>query len=359
MVRELGASVADSITGSARQVWYREGAERRVAPHLARCAAALAAAVWAGPALAETCETRPDTVSETFPASGSRGVPLNGVVTILYCLSEDPLIDPADARLLRGLGGGGDSCECATGAECLEVGSQWRCVEEVPAVVSVEDNLVRLESESQLEAETTYVVEAPEPDATLKISFTTGWSVDGEEPVFAGLDSVRIIGCGEGYPANAACPADQDGDGLIAILQADAASDESGLVNLEYLASQVRGDQRIARGRMRGDGAADVTMSVYVPASELSGDDWEELCFAMTARDPYGHESTAGAALCEHTPEYSPFGDACAVSPAPMPGRRGAPPGAGALAILAVLLGLRAASTRSRRRSVRRSPRAG
>jgi hypothetical protein len=311
---------------------------------------ALAIVAWSSPALAQNCDVNPDTVIETFPASGSHGVPRNGVVTLLYCSALEPLIDRTETRLLRDLGDGGDLCVCEGGAECLEVGLLQRCVEEVAATVSVEDDTVRLETEEPLEALTTYVVEAPEPDGPLRFTFTTSSVIDDGAPEFAGLASVRIIGCGEGYPANAACPTDQGWDGFIAILEASAATDDAGPVNVEYRAAQVRGEERIERGRVRGDGASDVTLTVQIPSAELEDSDWEQLCFSMSARDPYGHESAPSAPFCEHTPEYSPFGDLCAASPGPVPGWRGAASLAPALALLVALILFRAASRRSRRR---------
>lgn len=309
---------------------------------------AIAIAAWSSPALAQRCEVLPDTVLETFPASNSHGVPRNGVVTLLYCPSLEPLIDRTEARLLLDLGEASDPCECEPGAECVQVGLRARCLAEVATTVDVEGETVRLETATPLEAMTTYVVEAPEPDSPRRFSFTTGVVIDESEPVFAGLDSMRIRGCGEGYPANAACPTDQGWDGFIAILEAPAATDEAGPVNIEYLAAQVRGDERIERGRVRGDGVSDVTVTIRIPANELAGDDWEQLCFSMTARDPYGHESAPSAPLCEHTPEYSPFGDLCTASPGP--GWRGAGSLAPALALLVALIGIRAVLRRSRRR---------
>jgi hypothetical protein len=319
---------------------------------LATSVAAAAAALWALPAAAQNCETTPQAVIETFPASSSRDVPLNGLVTVAYCPSDVDLVDRTATRLLRDLGdeAGSATCECGPGAECLEVGLQTRCLEDVPAAVDVEGDVVTLQSASSLEPLTTYVVEAPEPSGTLRFSFNTGTDVDELAPEFDGVESVRIIGCGEGYASNAACPAEQDTDGFVVVLRAQAAIDEVGRVNLEYLATQVRGETRIERGRIRGDGADDVTMSVFISSSDLEGDDWELLCFEMAARDPFGRESAPTEAICEHTPEYSPFGSACAVAPGPAERGRSLPAMAGVLALLAALLGLRASSGRSRRR---------
>jgi MYXO-CTERM domain-containing protein len=59
-------------------------------------------------------------------------------------------------------------------------------------------------------------------------------------------------------------------------------------------------------------------MTVFVPTEELAGSEWERMCFAMTARDFYGHETpdevTPADTVCDTTPEYSPFGSLCAVA---------------------------------------------
>lgn len=304
--------------------------------------------LWAESSQAQNCETMPDTVRETYPASGSRSVPLNGLVRVLYCSSEQPLVDRGLTRLLRDRGDGGDLCECEAGTECLEVGIQLRCLEEVQSTLTIENDEVRLALSTQLEPHTTYVIEAPEPSEPLRLSFVTGTVVDSSSPEFSGIESVRIVGCGEGFSTNAACPTDLNGEGFTAILQTMAAADEAGAVNVEYRAYQVRGEELIERGRVRGDGAADVTFSIFIPSSELTSGEWERLCFSMSAVDPYSQESTQAAAVCEFTPEFSPFGSACAVGGAVNPARGGSWP----LALLALmtLVMVTVFSRRSRRR---------
>ena len=147
------------------------------------------------------------------------------------------------------------------------------------------------------------------------ISFTTGEVLDESPPEFQGLDSLSIWGCGEGFATTAACPTDVNGEGLLAILRTRPATDEAGAVNIEYQAIQIRGEERILRGRTRGDGASDVTVSVFIPASDLTDSEWERLCFSMSAIDSYDQENNPEQILCEHTPEYSPFGSACSAVP--------------------------------------------
>jgi hypothetical protein len=286
-------------------------------------------------------------VHETFPASGSHGVPLNGVIKVVYCPSEQPLIDRGQTRLLRDLGAAGEGCDCEAGSECLDVGIQQRCLAEVPTTLSFDGDVVTLDLGGQLEPQAVYVVEAPEPSDALRISFSTGTIVDEAPPEFAGVETVRILGCGEGFPENAACPTDLNGEGFVAVLRATAASDEAGAVNVEYRAYEVLDGELIERGRVRGDGAADVTMSIFIPAGELTASEWERICFNMSAADPYGHESMPDSAICEFTPEFSPFGSACAAAgPASLPRQGGLP---AVLLAVALLVVIRAFSVRNRR----------
>lgn len=315
-----------------------------------RFAAALlliCAMLWAESSRAQNCETTPDTVRETYPASGSRSVPLNGPVRVLYCPSEQALVDRTLTRLLRDWGDGGDLCDCDIGYECLDVGMQRRCLEEVETTLSVENDVVTLDLPTELSAQSTYVIEAPEPLEALRLSFETGLVIDSSPPVFSGLESVRIVGCGAGFATNAACPTDLNGEGFTAILQATAADDEAGPVNVEYRAFQARGDELIERGRVRGDGASDVTFSIFIASGELTSGEWERLCFAMTAVDPYGYESGEAQAVCEYTPEFSPFGSACAAAGALSPVRSGS--GTAWLVVLVALVMITVFSRRSRR----------
>lgn len=302
---------------------------------------ALAALSLARSALAQSCETIPGSVLETYPASGSRGVPLNGLVRVLYCPDDEGSVDRRMARLLRDSGEPDPGCLCLGGGECLQVGWESRCLQAVPANVALVDEEVVIETVAPLRALATYVIEAPDPSGPVRVSFQTGTERDESPPLFAGLDSVEIIGCGEGYGSNAACPDSGTTEGFVSILRATAAEDESGPVNIEYRAYQVRDNERIERGRVRGDGASDVTLSVFIPTSELTGDEWERICFAMTARDPFGAATEAEQTLCELTPEYSPFGSACAISP-----RRSTRP-LGWLLLFVGLLLFRASSRRS------------
>lgn len=295
-------------------------------------------------AWAQSCDALPGSVLSTFPASNSRGVPLNGLAIVEYCPTEVPLVDPLQSRLLKDLGAGGDRCECGPGQECLEVARQPRCLSEVLAAVEVDEEMVLLQSSELLEPNQSYVIEAPEPTGMVRIGFTTSDQVDEAPPQFSGIRVLEVIGCGEGFPTNAACPQNLEEDGFVAIVTADAASDEVGAVNIEYRVYQVRGEELIERGQARGDGVSDVTMSVVVAGSALEQAEWERICFVMGALDPYGHERLIEQPVCANTPEYSPFGSACAVSPHP-----GQSPLLPALLLLA-LVGLRASSTGSRRR---------
>jgi hypothetical protein len=170
---------------------------------------------------------------------------------------------------------------------------------------------------TQLRRLAEYLIEAPELSGVAHISFRTGDTLDEEPPRFDGVQEVSVVGCGPDYGSSAVCPRDNgDGPGFVAILTARAAHDAAGAVNVQYDAWQVRGDDRISRGSMRGDGVSDITMSVFIPASELSDSEWERLCFVMNARDPYGQQSAPSEPLCVLTPEFSPFASACGISPA-------------------------------------------
>ncbi len=307
---------------------------------------------WASVARAQSCPSSPGAVLETFPASGSRGIPVNGSVVILYCASEQPLVDRSLSRLLVDRGPAGSGCECDPGEECIEVRAQQSCVDEVPTSFFEDNDVVRLEASTDLLPMTTYFIEAPEPAGLVYIYFMTGIEFDDGAPVFSGLESVRIMGCGEGFPANAACPIQLDGEGFIAILRAPAASDSAGAVNVEYRAFQVRCEELIERGRVRGDGVSEVTISVFIASEDLTSGEWERICFDMSACDPYGHETSPARTICEFTPEFSPFGSACAVSEQPFGGLEGV---LGLIAALVIVLGFRASSRRSRCRSARRS----
>lgn len=276
---------------------------------------------------------------ETYPASGSRNVPVNGLVRVLYCHEEEPTIDRAAARLLLDLGDAEVGCTCPEGGECLWVGMHTRCLEEVPSTSALVGDEVTLEMDEPLQPSTAYVLEAPDPGGEVRVSFTTGTAFDESPPVFDGVSSIDIYGCGDGFGSNAACPDSPGVEGFVSILRAPSAEDESGAVNIEYRAFQVRDNERIIRGRARGDGAADVTLSVFIPTSELTNDEWERICFTMTARDPYGAETEAERTVCELTPEFSPFGSACAVSP-----RRSASPAAWIFLFLALISVFRASS---------------
>jgi hypothetical protein len=224
---------------------------------------------------------------------------------------------------------------------------------EVPADVEIprepdgeEGNEVWLYTDTDLAEATTYVIEAPEAAGPVHVSFVTGSLIDTQPPRFTGLTSLTVVGCGSGFPTNPACPSQLEEEGFTAILRARAASDEAGLVNIEYRAYQVREGERIERSRVRGDGVSDVTMSVFVPASELNSGEWERLCFAMSANDYYGHEAFPEGSTCAHTPEFSPFASMCSTV-APLPG----PQGASLLWLCSVaVLAVSVFSRRSRRR---------
>ena len=98
----------------------------------------------------------------------------------------------------------------------------------------------------------------------------------------------------------------------MAVVSAAAARDDAGAVNVEYVVLQARDQQLIERARARGDGAEEVIISAFLPHEELTTRERERLCFAMHARDPYGHETTPDHEACAETPEHSPFGNACA-----------------------------------------------
>jgi len=336
---EIGRRSRLSAPGDARE------SSSTAAAWLAALGLFAAIASITGTARAETCEATPDAVIETFPASGSREVPLNGVVRVRYCPADPPIVDRSEVRLLRDLGEAGDSCSCEAGAECLEVGAQLRCLVEVAGNLEVEDDQVTFTTDTELAAQTTYVIEAPEPEGIVRISFHTSDVFDTEAPIFGGLQSVRVLGCGSGFPDNAACPTDSNEEGFVAVLTALAADDDAGAVNIVYSALQVRGDELIERGRARGDGASDVTLSVFIPAGELTSDEWERLCFTMIASDPYEHTTAPSGTVCEFTPEFSPFGSACAV----VDPRAARPRSALGLLVALALLAFTAFSRRSRR----------
>jgi hypothetical protein len=311
---------------------YHVSVSQRLHEELGRRPSSEAASIWliassipllfvldVAPARAQSCEATPGALIETYPASGSRGVPLNGLVRLTYCAEDEPTVDRSAARLLRDNGAAEAGCVCASGEECLDVGVRSRCLQAVPVIVAVLDERVELRAERPLQPMTTYVIEAPEPTGEARLSFTTGSVIDEAAPAFEGIESIRISGCGQGFAANVACPSSGE-EGFVSILQAPAASDDAGSVNIDYRAFQIRENERIERGRVRGDGAQDVTISVFIPASELTASEWERICFTMTARDLYGFESASERTVCELTPEYSPFGSACAATP-----RRGAP----------------------------------
>jgi hypothetical protein len=274
------------------------------------------AALTPGPAGAQSCETGPGEVLETFPASGSRDVPRNGLVEVRYCPSDEPLVDFNAVRLLRDAGRAEAGCTCPFGMECQQVSGEDRCLEEALVTRHVEGGVVRLETAVTLAPVATYVIEAPEPAGVMRLTYATGSTIDSSPPEFDGLADVRILGCGSGYASDPACPA--NGDGFAVVLRAPAAIDGVGRVNLEYDAFQVRDEVEIERGTTRGDGTDDATMTVFVPTEELAGSEWERMCFAMTARDFYGHETpdevTPADTVCDTTPEYSPFGSLCAVA---------------------------------------------
>jgi len=265
-------------------------------------------------ASAEECDLSPSSVLETFPASGARETPRNGVAVILYCPPEDPFVDRSSARLLADLGSAETGCFCPRGGECLVVGFSEQCLEELPTRVEIDGDRVTVETlGGDLAGGTRHVIEAPEPSGVARIFFTTGMGMDQSPPVFAGPTSMRVIGCGAGYPASAACA--EDMEGVVVVISAPAATDEAGRVNLEYAALLETDHGLVERGRARGDGAADVTMSIFVPVEDLAAED-DRICFRMAARDPYGHETIAEGRLCDHTPDYSPFGHMCGVAPA-------------------------------------------
>jgi MYXO-CTERM domain-containing protein len=261
-------------------------------------------------ASAQECETNPGGVLQTFPASNSHGVPRNGLVVVRYCPSEEPLVDRRATRLL---GDVGEGCACSAGAECLVVSGEERCLSEIPTSLELIGDEVRLETMVDLSVNSIYVIEAPQPGGILRLRFTTGDLLDTEPPSFDGLSGVYIRSCiGGSLPAS--CP-DDGREGFVAILSAPAAQDVAGRVNLEYTGLQIREQERIVRGMVRGDGTQDVTFSVFIATEELEGDEWEHLCFAMSVRDPYGFESAPEQTICEMTPEYSPFGSACSAAP--------------------------------------------
>ncbi len=265
-------------------------------------------------AWAQNCDALPGFVRETFPASGSRSIPRNGVFAVIYCATEELLVDRRETRLLREIGDAAVGCGCPAGLECLEVGLVERCLEEVPTSLELIGDEVRLQTPELLDSLTPYVIEAPEPRGPVRVRFTTGNLVDEAAPVFSGIESLDVDGCGVGFRDNVACPSQLEEEGFIVILEAPAAEDEAGAVNIEYRAYQIRGEQRIERGRTRGDGVSDVALSVFVAGSDLTSEEWERICFSMTARDPYGHERIPDRVLCELTPEFSPFGNACSVT---------------------------------------------
>lgn len=280
----------------------------------------LAAIVWSPPSAAQSCQTNPGSIHQTFPASNSRDVPRNGLVVVSYCPTDGPigdLVNLEDVRLLRDRGGGGEACDCVeAGAECLPVADENRCLMRVETTRVIAGFEVRLLSADQLAPRTVYVIEAPQPAGVSRLRFVTGDSSDNAPPLFDGITEVEIEGCGGGRPSAPACPPESQGDeGFLAVIQAEAGRDEVGRVNLEYRAFQVRDDELIERGRVRGDGTDNVTLSVYIPAEELNDNEWERLCFAMSALDPYGHEQLPDVTICEQTPEYSPFGSLCAAAP--------------------------------------------
>jgi MYXO-CTERM domain-containing protein len=81
--------------------------------------------------------------------------------------------------------------------------------------------------------------------------------------------------------------------------------------------------------------------------TELEDNEWEQICFNMSAVDTFNQETMGEATICEFTPEFSPFGNACSVSSSPTDG------GAWILGVVVALvfLRIRASSRRSHRRS--------
>ena len=324
----------------------------RVAPLLSILLAALPARV----SEAQDCETNPGGIYQTFPASGSRSVPRDGEVRVDWCQTVDPLIDPSATRLLSDRGGALAGCNCSAGEECVALGFEERCATEVEVDLESGAAHALLRSVTGLEPISTYFIEAPEPSGVTLLSFSTvpvsgSWDgFDRGAPTFEGITSIRIRGCGGDYPSNPACPRDVDEQGFAALLQAEAARDDVGRINVEYRAFLVREGEELLLGESRGDGADDVSMTVFVPDSELLDSERENLCFRMTARDFYGNETDTERTLCEETPEYSPFGSLCRVSPE-AGGDRGWP----LLGVLLLLALARACSARNLARKGSRS----
>jgi len=306
----------------------------------------------AQPAEAETCDATPSSVLETFPASGSRDAPINGLALVVYCPPEDAQVPRLDARLLVEADQGELGClNCEDlGDECLEVARQDMCLRQVPASVTLDGDRVQLETPEPFLPWTTYVIEAPSVGGPVRVAFTTGTRIDDSPPSFDGIEQVRIHGCGPGFSNHPGCPSGEGDEGFLATLRAFAGQDDSGSVNLEYLAFQQRGQGIVQRGRSRGDGASDVTMSVYISLDDLEGSEIERLCFFMTAIDLFGHESLPSGATCTTTPEYSPFSSACSTAKA------GADQWVGWLALLVGWLALR---TPVRAQRARRDGRSG
>lgn len=299
-------------------------------------ALALALAALVAPAVARAQDDCAVAPPDLYPADGAPGVPVNGIVRVVFHEPYAPELPLEEVLRLY-----------------VEQTDQ-----QVPGAVTIDedrgDTRIELRTTDPLAPQSQYraVVVLPGFAGEQEFGFRTGGDViDTSAPAFDGASGIRVV------PAdNVACseprgpvPSDEedldvDGRGYRVTVSFPPAQDQAGAANIDYLLVQTSGptiDEPWLRKRVRAAGTGDLFGAVFLPRKAVAR---QEVCFEVHAEDMFGNRVEPGREACGDPIGPGYFRSMCTVAAV------GAP-SSGALALLVAAAGLSLARRRSRSRS--------